>query len=162
MDGHLEMDFDLFVEFTILATPPGEHGSALLYGGIHDAGDGRAEPRPAFVLASELRAAVSSPEITVWYQPQLDFRTGEILDESWNLKKTLASNITTDQIDAWYQIAKKSGAKGGKILGAGAGGFLMFYADEDHHEAIAVGPSLPRGTESNAAIDLNQLLRWAS
>jgi D-glycero-alpha-D-manno-heptose-7-phosphate kinase len=61
---------------------------------------------------------------------------GEILDESWNLKKTLASNITTDQIDAWYQIAKKSGAKGGKILGAGAGGFLMFYADEDHHEAI--------------------------
>ena len=61
---------------------------------------------------------------------------GEILDENWNLKKTLASNITTDQIDAWYRIAKKSGAKGGKILGAGAGGFLMFYADEDHHEAI--------------------------
>lgn len=61
---------------------------------------------------------------------------GEILDESWNLKKTLASNITTDQIDAWYRTAKKAGANGGKILGAGAGGFLMFYADEDRHEAI--------------------------
>jgi D-glycero-alpha-D-manno-heptose-7-phosphate kinase len=61
---------------------------------------------------------------------------GEMLDESWNLKKTLASNITTDQIDAWYRTAKKAGASGGKILGAGAGGFLMFYADEDRHEAI--------------------------
>jgi hypothetical protein len=47
-----------------------------------------------------------------------------------------------------------------RLPGAGQSSFLVWF--EDHHEAIAVGPSLPRGTESNAAIDLNQLLRWAS
>jgi D-glycero-alpha-D-manno-heptose-7-phosphate kinase len=61
---------------------------------------------------------------------------GTILDENWNLKRTLASNISTDQIDSWYNSGKDAGALGGKILGAGSGGFLMFYADEDRHDAI--------------------------
>jgi D-glycero-alpha-D-manno-heptose-7-phosphate kinase len=61
---------------------------------------------------------------------------GEILHENWILKRTLASNISTDQIDSWYGSARESGALGGKILGAGSGGFLMFYAEEDRHEAI--------------------------
>jgi D-glycero-alpha-D-manno-heptose-7-phosphate kinase len=61
---------------------------------------------------------------------------GEILHENWNLKRTLASNVSTEQIDSWYQLARASGALGGKILGAGSGGFLMFYAEEDRHEAI--------------------------
>ncbi len=61
---------------------------------------------------------------------------GEILDQNWKLKTSLASNVTTEQVDDWYRTAKKSGAIGGKLLGAGGGGFMLLYADEDRHEAI--------------------------
>ena len=62
---------------------------------------------------------------------------GEIIDENWRLKKSLAAGIAPDVIDAWYARARKAGAAGGKLLGAGAGGFLMFYAPPDRHDAIA-------------------------
>ena len=61
----------------------------------------------------------------------------EILDENWRLKKGLTSGISNSAIDRWYDDAKAAGALGGKLLGAGAGGFLMFYAPEHQHEAIA-------------------------
>jgi D-glycero-alpha-D-manno-heptose-7-phosphate kinase len=61
---------------------------------------------------------------------------GEILDENWKLKKTLTSGISNPQIDEWYETARRNGATGGKILGAGGGGFLVFYAPEHQHAAI--------------------------
>ncbi len=61
---------------------------------------------------------------------------GEIIHEGWLLKKSLTSGISTDAIDDWYAKARKAGAVGGKLLGAGAGGFLMFYAPPEKHEAI--------------------------
>jgi D-glycero-alpha-D-manno-heptose-7-phosphate kinase len=61
---------------------------------------------------------------------------GEILHENWILKKQISSQISMPEIDNWYQLALNSGATGGKILGAGAGGFLMLYAPIDAHEAI--------------------------
>jgi len=61
---------------------------------------------------------------------------GEILHESWLLKKSLTDGISTLEIDEWYNSARKAGASGGKILGAGAGGFLLIFADEEKHEAI--------------------------
>lgn len=62
---------------------------------------------------------------------------GEILHENWILKKSLTDGISSGQIDAWYDAGMKAGALGGKLLGAGSGGFLMFYAPIDRHEAIA-------------------------
>ena len=62
---------------------------------------------------------------------------GAILEENWQLKKTLAPGVSTSTIDDWYQRGRNAGALGGKILGAGAGGFLMFYAPEEQHDAIA-------------------------
>ncbi len=61
---------------------------------------------------------------------------GEIIHEGWLLKKSLTSGISTDAVDGWYAKARKAGAVGGKLLGAGAGGFLMFYAPPEKHEAI--------------------------
>jgi D-glycero-alpha-D-manno-heptose-7-phosphate kinase len=61
---------------------------------------------------------------------------GEIIHEGWRLKKSLATGIAPDFVDSWYEKARKAGAVGGKLLGAGAGGFLMFYAPPDRHEAI--------------------------
>ena len=62
---------------------------------------------------------------------------GEILHENWELKRNLFSAISSPEIDRWYQRARKAGAGGGKLLGAGSGGFLMFYAPPERHEAIA-------------------------
>lgn len=61
---------------------------------------------------------------------------GEILHENWMLKKSITSGVSTAEIDGWYEAARQAGATGGKILGAGAGGFLLLYAPPDSHEAI--------------------------
>jgi D-glycero-alpha-D-manno-heptose-7-phosphate kinase len=50
--------------------------------------------------------------------------------------------VSTEAIDTWYERARRAGAAGGKLLGAGSGGFLMFYAPRERHEAIA--RALPR------------------
>lgn len=61
---------------------------------------------------------------------------GKMLDENWKLKASLTSNITNSQINRWYKIGLENGALGGKILGAGNGGFLMFFAPSSCHKKI--------------------------
>ena len=61
---------------------------------------------------------------------------GEALHEGWLLKQSLTPEISSSQISDWYGRARKAGAAGGKLLGAGAGGFMVFYASPDRHEAI--------------------------
>ena len=58
-------------------------------------------------------------------------RFGELLDVHWQSKKQLSNGISNPQIDAWYELAKQNGAIGGKISGAGGGGFLMLYCEEN-------------------------------
>ena len=55
---------------------------------------------------------------------------GDILHHGWQLKKELASGISNDKIDECYQRARDAGALGGKVLGAGGGGFLLLYCPE--------------------------------
>ncbi len=55
---------------------------------------------------------------------------GELMDDHWQAKKRLSKGITNPMIDAWYELSKRNGAIGGKISGAGGGGFLMLYCDE--------------------------------
>lgn len=69
------------------------------------------------------------------HQGKID-AVGEILDESWKIKRSLASGISNPVIDEKYDIAIKSGAIGGKLLGAGGGGFLLFYAPQASRVAI--------------------------
>ena len=54
---------------------------------------------------------------------------GELLNENWNLKKTLSNKISNQSIDEVYNLGIKNGALGGKVLGAGGGGFLLFYCN---------------------------------
>jgi D-glycero-alpha-D-manno-heptose-7-phosphate kinase len=61
---------------------------------------------------------------------------GPILDENWCLKKQMSERISDAQINEWYDTGKATGALGGKLLGAGQGGFLMFFAPPDLHTRI--------------------------
>lgn len=70
-------------------------------------------------LAEELRDAIVNGDLDGF---------GEVLHQGWMEKRRLASGISNPKIDEWYQIARIHGAIGGKILGAGGGGFLLLYA----------------------------------
>jgi D-glycero-alpha-D-manno-heptose-7-phosphate kinase len=61
---------------------------------------------------------------------------GELMHNAWETKKYMAPGITSEEIDLWYDRARAQGAIGGKILGAGGGGFLLLYAPPIHHEQI--------------------------
>jgi D-glycero-alpha-D-manno-heptose-7-phosphate kinase len=61
---------------------------------------------------------------------------GTLLDDGWQAKKRISGRISSDQIDALYRIAKENGAVGGKITGAGGGGFMLLYCEPPNQEAV--------------------------
>lgn len=78
-------------------------------------------------LAYELRSALSND--------QLD-QFGAILDKNWHLKRSLASGISNSIVETYYETALKNGALGGKLLGAGGGGFLLFYCPKERQPRL--------------------------
>jgi len=60
----------------------------------------------------------------------------ELLDKNWQYKKQMNPSVTNPQIDKWYTLAKEHGALGGKISGAGAGGFLVVYCEEEKQDKL--------------------------
>jgi D-glycero-alpha-D-manno-heptose-7-phosphate kinase len=78
-------------------------------------------------LARELRDTLAANDLGSF---------GEILHLSWLEKKKLASEISNSRIDEWYERARQHGAIGGKITGAGGGGFLLLYAPPERHEEV--------------------------
>ena len=61
---------------------------------------------------------------------------GRLLRESWQAKKRLARGITNSRLDEVYDVALAHGAVGGKVAGAGGGGFLLLYCEEQHQDAV--------------------------
>jgi D-glycero-alpha-D-manno-heptose-7-phosphate kinase len=96
------------------------------------AADRRALMRRMVELAFEMKEQLESGT--------LDF-LGDLLDENWRLKAQLTAGISDPQIDAWYAAGMANGALGGKLLGAGNGGFIMFYAPPERHADITAALS---------------------
>lgn len=63
-------------------------------------------------------------------------RFGTMLDQAWQLKKQFASGVTNERIDRCYEVARRNGALGGKIAGAGGGGFLILYCEEGARDRV--------------------------
>jgi len=61
---------------------------------------------------------------------------GNLLHESWLVKRSLSVQVTNSRIDDWYAAARKAGALGGKLTGAGGGGFMLLFAPPECHAAI--------------------------
>ena len=61
---------------------------------------------------------------------------GRLLDHTWKLKRQTGAAVTTDSIDSLYSKGIRAGALGGKLLGAGGGGFLIFYVQPEYRESV--------------------------
>jgi D-glycero-alpha-D-manno-heptose-7-phosphate kinase len=94
-------------------------------------------------LASEMRSVISG-------RGDLD-EFARLLHHGWTLKRSLGFGISGPQIDEWYDAARKAGAQGGKLLGAGGGGFVLLLAPPERHEAIREAVGRPR--ELDFAVD---------
>ena len=70
---------------------------------------------------------------------------GALLDAHWQEKRKLASNVSNPQLDEHYQAARRAGALGGKLMGAGGGGFFMFYCRD--HRGRLIDEMTRRGNE---------------
>ena len=79
-------------------------------------------------LASDMRAALQEGEL---------HRFGKLLHEGWQAKRRVSSRISTPRIDELYALAIQHGALGGKITGAGGGGFLLLYCEAEHQPAVS-------------------------
>ena len=84
---------------------------------------------------NEMKSLVAEGERILTSDTDLD-EFGRLLDYTWQLKRTLSDRISTLEIDEIYESAKKAGAIGGKILGAGSGGFMLLYVPEEKQPQV--------------------------
>ncbi len=85
---------------------------------------------------NEMKALVAEGEKILVSGSDLD-DFGKLLDYTWQLKRTLSDRISTNEIDELYSSARNAGALGGKILGAGSGGFMLLYVTPDKRENVS-------------------------
>jgi D-glycero-alpha-D-manno-heptose-7-phosphate kinase len=78
-------------------------------------------------FARRLRQALEKGELSSF---------GSMLDHAWQAKKRVSSRISTSRIDQLYEVARERGALGGKITGAGGGGFLLLYCEPEKQAAV--------------------------
>ena len=91
--------------------------------------DKEAELREMYSLVDEAEKVLTDKNV-----PLSEF--GRLLNHTWELKRGISGSISTDSIDALYRKAMEAGAVGGKLLGAGGGGFLLFYVEPDKRQAV--------------------------
>lgn len=81
-------------------------------------------------IGREIRRALEAGET---------LKFGELMHEHWERKRTRSAGMSGDSIDRWYDLARRNGAVGGKVVGAGGGGFLLFYASDPAAVRQAMG-----------------------
>jgi D-glycero-alpha-D-manno-heptose-7-phosphate kinase len=129
-----------------IVTPPGTletlHRSLLLFytGRERTAADVLSGQKAAIVDGSATQALQTMRDLAYEMRDKLGAgdaaAVGDLLHRNWELKRSLTAGITDRTVDGWYQAALDAGATGGKLLGAGGGGFLLVCAPLDRQPAI--------------------------
>ena len=91
--------------------------------------DKEAELKEMYALVDEAEAVLTDKSKSL-------SEFGRLLNHTWELKRGISSSISTDSIDSLYKKAMEAGALGGKLLGAGGGGFLLFFAEPDARASV--------------------------
>ncbi|SHJ79625.1 D-glycero-alpha-D-manno-heptose-7-phosphate kinase [Clostridium amylolyticum] len=109
-------------------------------GDVRSASKILAEQSSNMKLKDKVKNQLKMCELTKTLKKELESNNidamGDILNEGWFLKRELASGISNPVIDDMYTTAREAGASGGKLLGAGGGGFLLFYVDEKNQSNV--------------------------
>lgn len=114
----------------------------LLYTGLTRSSNKILEKQSQNMAKSDKSREIMDQMVEVAYEMQKMLNSnstknfGQLLNENWLLKRKMAQGVSSRAIDKWYRISKKNGAEGGKILGAGGGGFLLLYAKERNRARI--------------------------
>lgn len=124
-DNRLALEANAILVFTRRTRP----AESVLSGFVSRMEDNRADLETIAEIARAVRAVFHAPRIDL---PLL----GALLDESWKVKRTLSSAVTDPLIDEMYDAGRAAGAWGGKLLGAGGGGFLLFLIPPERHAAL--------------------------
>ncbi len=113
----------------------------MFYTGItHDANKILSEQKQNLTQADKTRNLIRMCELARAMKQSLEENQiddiGTILDEGWQKKRELAGSISSSRIDELYDCARRNGAVGGKLLGAGGGGFLLFYCPKERQALL--------------------------
>ena len=113
----------------------------MFYTGVtHDANDILAEQKKNIVQEDKIKNLIQMCQLARDMKHSLENNVlsdfGEILNEGWQRKRELSGGISNPKIDELYETALQNGATGGKLLGAGGGGFLLFYCSKDKQERL--------------------------
>jgi D-glycero-alpha-D-manno-heptose-7-phosphate kinase len=131
LDVPLDRVVDLERRLLLFFTPTSHDSAKILAEQRHSCLRGARETLGALhairEIARQVRADLLAGDVS---------RIGALLHESWMAKRRLAPGITHPRIDEWYELARAAGATGGKIAGAGGGGFLLLHCEPDRQEAV--------------------------
>ena len=124
-DRHHELQSHLMLFFTGIS----RYSSDVAQAKIANIATRACELSSMYEMVAQAIAILRSPTA-----PMSEF--GELLHEAWTLKKRLSDRVSTQFIDDIYEAARRAGAIGGKVLGAGGGGFVLFFVTPDRQAAV--------------------------
>jgi len=108
--------------------------------------------------ADEMKAVANAMKSRLLRGKLDDF--GQLLDETWRIKKSYRPEVTTEALDEIYRTARSSGAEGGRLLGTGGGGFFVFYTPPFARYRVAAALGNTGVLTENVALDLEGLKSW--
>ncbi len=115
--------------------------------------------RPDTVQALDATKALAISMKNELLRGRLD-EMGRLLDEGWQLKKRFTDGISNDQIDTFYARAREAGALGGKLVGAGGGGYILLFCDFARRAQVAKAVEKLGGRVVDFALEMNGLQTW--
>jgi D-glycero-alpha-D-manno-heptose-7-phosphate kinase len=156
----LRLDPDVIAEL--------EESLVLCYtGSNHDSGSIHRDQKTVSQKSSEAAAAAAQQkELTREIRRHLLrgqlLDCGRLIDEAWHAKRRLSPLISSPELDAMYELAKANGAVGGKLLGAGGGGFFMFFVRPFHRYPLTTALEAQGLRCSHIAFEESGLRTWKS